>query len=75
MSKHRTAHQDARHEARRIIEQIVAVLHDGEHLGAPRRADGQIVIPIESPSHPGDTEAESVRALLAAWLDAPPRAE
>lgn len=75
MSKRRAAHQDARHEARRIMEQIVAVLHDGEHLGAPRRADGQVVIPIESPSYSGDAEAESIRALLAAWLDAPPRTE
>jgi len=75
MSKHRTAHQDARQEARRIIEQIVAVLHDGEHLGAPRRADGQVIIPIEPSSNLGESEAESIRALLAAWLDAPPRTE
>ena len=73
MARLDATHHDAQHEARRIIEQLVAVLHDGEHLGTPHRTDAQIVIPIESASPPRGDDQESMRALLAAWLDAPPR--
>lgn len=68
-------HREARHEARRLIKQLVALLQDGEHLGVPHRDGGQIVIPIEGHAPTSDADADSMRALLAAWLDRPPRAE
>jgi hypothetical protein len=75
MNEHEQAHQDARHEARHLIEQIVSVLHEGEHLGPPHRSNAQIVIPIEAASSAGVADEASKRALLATWLDAPPRAD
>lgn len=77
MDEHERAHQDARQEARRLIEQIVSVLHEGEHVGSPHRTGTQIIIPIETSSS-ADSESgdeASVRALLAAWLDTPPHTD
>ena len=66
------AHQDARQEARRLIGRLVHLLEEGEHLGTPHRADHRIVIPIEGTPQETGPDAASMRALLAAWLDAPP---
>lgn len=70
-------HERAHQEARRLIEQIVSVLHEGEHMGSPHRTGTQIIIPIETSSS-ADSESgdeASVRALLAAWLDTPPHTD
>jgi len=67
------AHREARAEAQRLIRQLVELLDEGEHLGAPARTDHRIVIPIEASPSAEDPGA-AVRALLAAWLDHPPPA-
>jgi len=67
-------HPEARREARRLIGQLVELLEEGEHLGAPTRSDRQIVIPVMQEAAPdASDDRTSVRALLAAWLDYPPQ--
>jgi hypothetical protein len=70
---------DARHEAqdgvRRLIEQLLALLDEGEHLGSPSRSEHRIVIPIDPAPSTQDADEASMRALLAAWLDQPPSDE
>lgn len=68
-------HRTARHEVQRLIGQLVALVEDGEHLGAPVRSEGRIVIPLVPEPAADAVDDVSVRALLAAWLDHPPPAE
>lgn len=68
-------YSEARAEARRLIEQLIDLLEEGEHLGAPSRSDDRIVIPIKQKPTPEDANDASIRALLAAWLDHPPPSE
>jgi len=67
--------REARGEVRRLIQQLLTLLDEGEHLGTPSRSDRRIVIPINPAPAAQDADAASMRALLAAWLDQPPYTE
>ena len=67
-----TDQRDARAEVQRLIQRLIDLLKDGEHLGAPSRSEDRIVIPIEHVPNARAEEDASVQALLAAWLDHPP---
>ena len=66
-------HDIARREVRRLVRQMIEVVEPGEHLGKPRRAGSEIVIPLvnEVAGRAAQGSDESIRALLAAWLDQP----
>lgn len=64
-----SASQEGRRHVQALVRRLIAHLDPGEHLGTPRRADDEIIIPIVSDESDRPADPVSVRALLEAWLD------
>ncbi len=60
---------EGRRHVQALVRRLIAHLDEGEHLGAPRRAEDHIRIPVIREADDRPPDPVSVRALLEAWLD------